>query len=145
MSKKNIIMAITLIVLIILISCYFLFNRTMKLSENYNFKKIYDSKQNIENIEIKILDIKSNELTDITDAGDISEIINTIKEENITPNVRLGEALLGKAYLFRIKNKYNNNSVEVDITTNQLTIDNKTYTTENNLIESLNAVYSKYK
>lgn len=144
MNKKLIIIISILVVLITLISVYFFSNRTIKLSDNYNFKKIYNSPQDMENIEIKILNIQYSKTTDISNKADISDIINMIKNEKITPNVGLGEATLGKSYLFSIKNKYNNNSVNIDITSNQMSVNNKNYSTENNLLENLADICSKY-
>lgn len=143
MSKKLKIIAIILIFLITLILGCFYINRTIKVSQNYNFNKVYNSNQQISDIQIEILDIQSKQTTKIIEE-DVYKIINIINEEKITPNVKMGEVLLGGAYSFIIKNIKTNNKVEIHITPGQMTINNKTYSTKNNLSEKLNDIYYKY-
>ncbi|MEG1989969.1 MAG: hypothetical protein RR144_01830 [Clostridia bacterium] len=144
MKKSFIIILIILFIFIFLLCGYFFFNRTIKLIDNSKFNKVYSLNQNIENIEISILDYDGKHITNITDKKDISIIINTIKDEKLKNNIKLGDEKLGKAYHFLIKNIANNNTVNINICGDQMSVNNKTYSIEHNLVEKLNEVYSKY-
>ncbi|MEG1008603.1 MAG: hypothetical protein RSE41_04675 [Clostridia bacterium] len=144
MNKKYIFIGI-IVILVIVAFIYCLVNRTIKLSDNKYFKDVYTSQNDIDNLVIDVIDDRSeNIVSTITDKKDISYIINSIKDEKINPNVGLGETLLGGAYKLKIKNKTNNNKVDIIINNTEVTINNKTYTTKSNLKNKITDVYLKY-
>lgn len=108
---KKVIKCILIIIaiLVILVSCYFIFFRSFKLSNHIAFRRVYSSEEDIDNIEITIVGYLDEELAKVTDKEDIKTIINTIKDEVLVNDVGLGEELLGKAYRFLIKNNKNGN------------------------------------
>lgn len=133
-----------IIAVVILVSCYFIFFSSVKLSNHSAFKKVYASDEDIDNIEITIIGYLNEELAEVTDKEDIRTIINTIKDEVLVNDVGLGEELLGKAYRFIIKNNKNDNTVKISLCGNQMSINSKTYSVGKNLVEALTDVYNKY-
>lgn len=143
---KKVIKCILIIIaiLVILVSCYFIFFRSFKLSNHIAFRKVYSSEEDIDNIEITIIGYLNEELAKVTDKEDIKTIINTIKDEVLVNDVGLGEELLGKAYRFLIKNNKNGNEVKISLCGDQMSVNSKTFSLDKNLVIVLTDVYSKY-
>lgn len=143
---KKVIKCILIIIaiLVILVSCYFIFFRSFKLSNHIAFRKVYSSEEDIDNIEITIIGYLNEELAKVTDKEDIKTIINTIKDEVLVNDVGLGETLLGKAYRFLIKNNKNGNEVKISLCGDQMSVNSKTFSLDKNLVIVLTDVYSKY-
>ena len=135
---------IIIAILVILVSCYFIFFRSFKLSNHIAFRKVYSSEEDIDNIEITIIGYLNEELAKVTDKEDIKTIINTIKDEVLVNDVGLGEELLGKAYRFLIKNNKNGNEVKISLCGDQMSVNSKTFSLDKNLVIVLTDVYSKY-
>lgn len=131
-------------ILVILVSCYFIFFRSFKLSNHIAFRKVYSSEEDIDNIEITIIGYLNEELAKVTDKEDIKTIINTIKDEVLVNDVGLGEELLGKAYRFLIKNNKNGNEVKISLCGDQMSVNSKNFSLDKNLVIVLTDVYSKY-
>lgn len=143
---KKVIKCILIIIaiLVILVSCYFIFFRSFKLSNHIAFRKVYSSEEDIDNIEITIIGYLNEELAKVTDKEDIKTIINTIKDEVLVNDVGLGEELLGKAYRFLIKNNKNGNEVKISLCGDQMSVNSKNFSLDKNLVIVLTDVYSKY-
>lgn len=143
---KKVIKCILIIIaiLVILVSCYFIFFRSFKLSNHIAFRRVYSSEEDIDNIEITIIGYLNEELAKVTDKEDIKTIINTIKDEVLVNDVGLGEELLGKAYRFLIKNNKNGNEVKISLCGDQMSVNSKTFSLDKNLVIVLTDVYSKY-
>lgn len=143
---KKVIKCILIIIaiLVILVSCYFIFFRSFKLSNHIAFRRVYSSEEDIDNIEITIVGYLDEELAKVTDKEDIKTIINTIKDEVLVNDVGLGEELLGKAYRFLIKNNKNGNEVEISLCGDQMSVNSKNFSLDKNLVIVLTDVYSKY-
>lgn len=143
---KKVIKCILIIiaVLVILVSCYFIFFRSFKLSNHIAFRRVYSSEEDIDNIEITIIGYLDEELAKVTDKEDIKTIINTIKDEVLVNDVGLGEELLGKAYRFLIKNNKNGNEVKISLCGDQMSVNSKNFSLDKNLVIVLTDVYSKY-
>lgn len=143
---KKVIKCILIIIaiLVILVSCYFIFFRSFKLSNHIAFRRVYSSEEDIDNIEITIIGYLDEELAKVTDKEDIKTIINTIKDEVLVNDVGLGEELLGKAYRFLIKNNKNGNEVKISLCGDQMSVNSKTFSLDKNLVIVLTDVYSKY-
>lgn len=143
---KKVIKCILIIIaiLVILVSCYFIFFRSFKLSNHIAFRRVYSSEEDIDNIEITIIGYLNEELAKVTDKEDIKTIINTIKDEVLVNDVGLGETLLGKAYRFLIKNNKNGNEVKISLCGDQMSVNSKTFSLDKNLVIVLTDVYSKY-
>ena len=143
---KKVIKCILVIIaiLVILVSCYFIFFRSFKLSNHIAFRKVYSSEEDIDNIEITIIGYLNEELAKVTDKEDIKTIINTIKDEVLVNDVGLGEELLGKAYRFLIKNNKNGNEVKISLCGDQMSVNSKNFSLDKNLVIVLTDVYSKY-
>lgn len=135
---------IIIAILVILVSCYFIFFRSFKLSNHIAFRKVYSSEEDIDNIEITIIGYLNEELAKVTDKEDIKTIINTIKDEVLVNDVGLGETLLGKAYRFLIKNNKNGNEVKISLCGDQMSVNSKNFSLDKNLVIVLTDVYSKY-
>lgn len=135
---------IIIAILVILVSCYFIFFRSFKLSNHIAFRRVYSSEEDIDNIEITIIGYLNEELAKVTDKEDIKTIINTIKDEVLVNDVGLGEELLGKAYRFLIKNNKNGNEVKISLCGDQMSVNSKTFSLDKNLVIVLTDVYSKY-
>ena len=135
---------IIIAILVILVSCYFIFFRSFKLSNHIAFRRVYSSEEDIDNIEITIIGYLNEELAKVTDKEDIKTIINTIKDEVLVNDVGLGEELLGKAYRFLIKNNKNGNEVKISLCGDQMSINSKNFSLDKNLVIVLTDVYSKY-
>lgn len=135
---------IIIAILVILVSCYFIFFRSFKLSNHIAFRRVYSSEEDIDNIEITIIGYLDEELAKVTDKEDIKTIINTIKDEVLVNDVGLGETLLGKAYRFLIKNNKNGNEVKISLCGDQMSVNSKTFSLDKNLVIVLTDVYSKY-
>lgn len=144
MKKSIKCIIILLTILVVIVSCYFIFFRSMKLSNRIVFRKVYSSEEDIENIEITILSYQNEQVASITDRQDIATIINTIKDEVLTNDVGLGEELLGKAYRFLIKNNKNGNTVVISLCGTQMSVNSKAYSIDRNLVLVLTEVYTKY-
>ncbi|MDD3303332.1 MAG: hypothetical protein PHP54_00220 [Clostridia bacterium] len=143
MKKRFILIPIAMIVIIV-IFLYFWMNRTIVLCENEHFKQVYHTQSDVNNIEIDVITPKDGKISTITDEEDITAIVNAFKDERISPNVELGETLLGGADDFIIRNKANNSSVEIAINATQIVIHHKTYQTENDIKEKIKDIYLKY-
>lgn len=143
---KKVIKCILIIIaiLVILVSCYFIFFRSFKLSNHIAFRRVYSSEEDIDNIEITIIGYLNEELAKVTDKEDIKTIINTIKDEVLVNDVGLGEELLGKAYRFLIKNNKNGNEVKISLCGDQMSVNSKNFSLDKNLVIVLTDVYSKY-
>ena len=143
---KKVIKCILIIIaiLVILVSCYFIFFRSFKLSNHIAFRRVYSSEEDIDNIEITIVGYLDEELAKVTDKEDIKTIINTIKDEVLVNDVGLGEELLGKAYRFLIKNNKNGNEVKISLCGDQMSVNSKNFSLDKNLVIVLTDVYSKY-
>lgn len=143
---KKVIKCILIIIaiLVILVSCYFIFFRSFKLSNHIAFRRVYSSEEDIDNIEITIIGYLNEELAKVTDKEDIKTIINTIKDEVLVNDVGLGEELLGKAYRFLIKNNKNGNEVEISLCGDQMSVNSKNFSLDKNLVIVLTDAYSKY-
>lgn len=143
---KKVIKCILIIIaiLVILVSCYFIFFRSFKLSNHIAFRRVYSSEEDIDNIEITIVGYLDEELAKVTDKEDIKTIINTIKDEVLVNDVGLGETLLGKAYRFLIKNNKNGNEVKISLCGDQMSVNSKNFSLDKNLVIVLTDVYSKY-
>ncbi len=143
---KKVIKCILIIIaiLVILVSCYFIFFRSFKLSNHIAFRRVYSSEEDIDNIEITIIGYLDEELAKVTDKEDIKTIINTIKDEVLVNDVGLGEELLGKAYRFLIKNNKNGNEVKISLCGDQMSVNSKNFSLDKNLVIVLTDVYSKY-
>lgn len=143
---KKVIKCILIIIaiLVILVSCYFIFFRSFKLSNHIAFRRVYSSEEDIDNIEITIIGYLDEELAKVTDKEDIKTIINTIKDEVLVNDVGLGEELLGKAYRFLIKNDKNGNEVKISLCGDQMSVNSKNFSLDKNLVIVLTDVYSKY-
>ena len=143
---KKVIKCILIIIaiLVILVSCYFIFFRSFKLSNHIAFRRVYSSEEDIDNIEITIIGYLNEELAKVTDKEDIKTIINTIKDEVLVNDVGLGEELLGKAYRFLIKNNKNGNEVKISLCGDQMSVNSKNFSLDKNLVIILTDVYSKY-
>lgn len=143
---KKVIKCILIIIaiLVILVSCYFIFFRSFKLSNHIAFGRVYSSEEDIDNIEITIIGYLNEELAKVTDKEDIKTIINTIKDEVLVNDVGLGEELLGKAYRFLIKNNKNGNEVKISLCGDQMSVNSKNFSLDKNLVIVLTDVYSKY-
>lgn len=143
---KKVIKCILIIIaiLVILVSCYFIFFRSFKLSNHIAFRRVYSSEEDIDNIEITIIGYLNEELAKVTDKEDIKTIINTIKDEVLVNDVGLGETLLGKAYRFLIKNNKNGNEVKISLCGDQMSVNSKNFSLDKNLVIVLTDVYSKY-
>lgn len=143
---KKVIKCILIIIaiLVILVSCYFIFFRSFKLSNHIAFRRVYSSEEDIDNIEITIVGYLNEELAKVTDKEDIKTIINTIKDEVLVNDVGLGEELLGKAYRFLIKNNKNGNEVKISLCGDQMSVNSKNFSLDKNLVIVLTDVYSKY-
>lgn len=126
---KKVIKCILIIIaiLVILVSCYFIFFRSFKLSNHIAFRRVYSSEEDIDNIEITIIGYLDEELAKVTDKEDIKTIINTIKDEVLVNDVGLGEELLGKAYRFLIKNNKNGNEVKISLCGDQMSVNSKIF------------------
>ena len=135
---------IIIAILVILVSCYFIFFRSFKLSNHIAFRRVYSSEEDIDNIEITIIGYLDEELAKVTDREDIKTIINTIKDEVLVNDVGLGEELLGKAYRFLIKNNKNGNEVKISLCGDQMSVNSKNFSLDKNLVIVLTDVYSKY-
>ena len=135
---------IIIAILVILVSCYFIFFRSFKLSNHIAFRRVYSSEEDIDNIEITIIGYLDEELAKVTDKEDIKTIINTIKDEVLVNDVGLGEELLGKAYRFLIKNNKNGNEVKISLCGDQMSVNSKNFSLDKNLVIVLTDVYSKY-
>lgn len=135
---------IIIAILVILVSCYFIFFRSFKLSNHIAFRRVYSSEEDIDNIEITIIGYLDEELAKVTDKEDIKTIINTIKDEVLVNDVGLGEELLGKAYRFLIKNNKNGNEVKISLCGDQMSVNSKNLSLDKNLVIVLTDVYSKY-
>lgn len=135
---------IIIAILVILVSCYFIFFRSFKLSNHIAFRRVYSSEEDIDNIEITIVGYLDEELAKVTDKEDIKTIINTIKDEVLVNDVGLGEELLGKAYRFLIKNNKNGNEVKISLCGDQMSVNSKNFSLDKNLVIVLTDVYSKY-
>lgn len=135
---------IIIAILVILVSCYFIFFRSFKLSNHIAFRRVYSSEEDIDNIEITIVGYLDEELAKVTDKEDIKTIINTIKDEVLVNDVGLGETLLGKAYRFLIKNNKNGNEVKISLCGDQMSVNSKNFSLDKNLVIVLTDVYSKY-
>ena len=135
---------IIIAILVILVSCYFIFFRSFKLSNHIAFRRVYSSEEDIDNIEITIIGYLNEELAKATDKEDIKTIINTIKDEVLVNDVGLGEELLGKAYRFLIKNNKNGNEVKISLCGDQMSVNSKNFSLDKNLVIVLTDVYSKY-
>lgn len=135
---------IIIAILVILVSCYFIFFRSFKLSNHIAFRRVYSSEEDIDNIEITIIGYLNEELAKVTDKEDIKTIINTIKDEVLVNDVGLGEELLGKAYRFLIKNNKNGNEVKISLCGDQMSVNSKNFSLDKNLVIVLTDVYSKY-
>lgn len=135
---------IAVVILVLLVSCYFIFFRSFKLSNHIAFRKVYSSEEDIDNIEITIIGYLNEELAKVTDKEDIKTIINTIKDEVLVNDVGLGEELLGKAYRFLIKNNKNGNEVKISLCGDQMSVNSKNFSLDKNLVIVLTDVYSKY-
>ena len=135
---------IIIAILVILVSCYFIFFRSFKLSNHIAFRTVYSSEEDIDNIEITIIGYLNEELAKVTDKEDIKTIINTIKDEVLVNDVGLGEELLGKAYRFLIKNNKNGNEVKISLCGDQMSVNSKNFSLDKNLVIVLTDVYSKY-
>lgn len=118
---------IIIAILVILVSCYFIFFRSFKLSNHIAFRRVYSSEEDIDNIEITIIGYLNEELAKVTDKEDIKTIINTIKDEVLVNDVGLGEELLGKAYRFLIKNNKNGNEVKISLCGDQMSVNSKIF------------------
>ena len=143
---KKVIKCILIIIaiLVILVSCYFIFFRSFKLSNHIAFRRVYSSEEDIDNIEITIIGYLNEELAKVTDKEDIKTIINKIKDEVLVNDVGLGEELLGKAYRFLIKNNKNGNEVKISLCGDQMSVNTKNFSLDRNLVIVLTDVYSKY-
>lgn len=143
---KKVIKCILIIIaiLVILVSCYFIFFRSFKLSNHIAFRRVYSSEEDIDNIEITIIGYLDEELAKVTDKEYIKTIINTIKDEVLVNDVGLGEELLGKAYRFLIKNNKNGNEVKISLCGDQMSVNSKNFSLDKNLVIVLTDVYSKY-
>lgn len=143
---KKVIKCILIIIaiLVILVSCYFIFFRSFKLSNHIAFRRVYSSEEDIDNIEITIIGYLNEELAKVTDKEDIKTIINTINDEVLVNDVGLGEELLGKAYRFLIKNNKNGNEVKISLCGDQMSVNSKNFSLDKNLVIVLTDVYSKY-
>ena len=143
---KKVIKCILIIIaiLVILVSCYFIFFRSFKLSNHIAFRRVYSSEEDIDNIEITIIGYLNEELAKVTDKEDIKTIINTIKDEVLVNDVGLGEELLGKAYRFLIKNNKNGNEVKISLCGDQMSVNSKNFSLDKNLVIVLTDVYRKY-
>lgn len=143
---KKVIKCILIIIAIfvILVSCYFIFFRSFKLSNHIAFRRVYSSEEDIDNIEITIIGYLDEELAKVTDKEDIKTIINTIKDEVLVNDVGLGEELLRKAYRFLIKNNKNGNEVKISLCGDQMSVNSKNFSLDKNLVIVLTDVYSKY-
>ena len=143
---KKVIKCILIIIaiLVILVSCYFIFFRSFKLSNHIAFRRVYSSEEDIDNIEITIIGYLNEELAKVTDKEDIKTIINKIKDEVLVNDVGLGEELLGKAYRFLIKNNKNGNEVKISLCGDQMSVNSKNFSLDKNLVIVLTDVYSKY-
>ena len=135
---------IIIAILVILVSCYFIFFRSFKLSNHIAFRRVYSSEEDIDNIEITIIGYLNEELAKVTDKEDIKTIINTIKDEVLVNDVGFGEELLGKAYRFLIKNNKNGNEVKISLCGDQMSVNSKNFSLDKNLVIVLTDVYSKY-
>lgn len=137
---KKVIKCILIIIaiLVILVSCYFIFFRSFKLSNHIAFRRVYSSEEDIDNIEITIIGYLNEELAKVTDKEDIKTIINTIKDEVLVNDVGLGEELLGKAYRFLIKNNKNGNEVKISLCGDQMSVNSKNFFVRQKLSNSFN-------
>lgn len=136
---------IIFIILIALILTSFLYfsNRILTVSNVSDFKNIYNSNTNLEDINIDIFH-EGQIISTITNTSDIEAFFNCIKDETIKNDVKSDETILGGAYSVYIRNTLTNSSLHIGINTSQITIHNKTYSTTVNIKEKLEPIMNKY-
>lgn len=144
--KKRIVTIFSIIILVIAILGTFIlyFSRTHKIKDSYNFKSIYNE-ENYDNIQISFIDIFNNETTDVMSKEDVTILLNTLKDQNIkygfyTPST----APTGGIFKLKITNTTTGKSFKCIIRKNTLKINEFIYDTENNIVELLDDVISKY-
>lgn len=139
MKKENIIVfSIIILITILIITCYFIISDNKEVKNNNDFKKIYKSK---ESVEVYIKNTQKNENIEITDKEDINYILDLLKDEKIK-SVKKGEETLGGNYSLRFS--LNGEDTVINIFDTQISINEKSYYTKNNIKEKINDIIKKY-
>lgn len=133
MKKSYMILAIVILINAIALGItVFMCTRTIKVEENANFKKIYSSESDIENIEIRIYDLFGTEIGKIDTKEEIKQFINSVKSEDVKPILNSDKIKMGDTYRLVIANKEKNKTIRFNIGNSSVAIGRNNY--ENTVI-----------
>lgn len=139
MKKENIIIfSLILLLIVLFIVEYFICISSKTLINNNDFSKIYENK---ERVDAYIINSQKDEKVEITNSEDVNYILDLVKDEKIK-SVKKGEEILGGNY--SISFMLDDIETVINITNIQISINGKSYYTENNIKEKISDVIKKY-
>lgn len=144
--KKNAIFIILVIIFLIII-IYALYNifGSFKVKNNNYFKKVYNSNEDISEINMYIYNIKNGKQTLIKNREDVLFIINNIKEIRAkVKKIPSSEILLGGSCRFNIENFNRNTSLKLRLQSSQISIEDRTYKFDSTIWEKISKIVKKY-
>lgn len=121
MKKKNILIGIIILILIIILIMIWRFYIGFSFKSLYKYKK---ATRNVDNVEISLIDIQKRTgkiIDDDTTKKKILDILSNVKVKNTY------DYMIGKAYIFEIKDTNNEYNIRISVMPTQINIDNKAY------------------
>lgn len=137
--KKNILI-LFIIIIVILVFDFIFVNREITLKES-SLKNIF-TLNNFDNVEIFFIDILGNEQGNLINMDKKNAFLNSIKDEKIKPIIFENPDKIKSSNAYRMIIKYNNTTYRLIIfSDNTIIVNNKRYSTENNLYEIISSIF----
>ncbi len=141
MKKKNILIGIIILILIIIFAIIWRFYIGFSFNSLYKYKK---ATRNVDNVEISLIDIQkgTNKLIDNDTTQKILEVLSNVKVKNTFNN------MIGKGYVLLFNDNLNKLKTKIIIMPTQIKINNKAYdfvkNDENKIFNAIEDIIEQY-